>query len=96
LGVQVEAAQSAKYPWQKWKSGLSAATPARAVGGANAMSMPAMANTTFAMGLPCTARGNPLISSLHFKRSKLVLKFLLVVNQCISTTGFLQAARRIQ
>jgi hypothetical protein len=66
--VQVEAAQSAKYPWQNRKSGVApAAPPARAGGGANAMSMPTTANTTFAMGLLCTARGDPLISSLHLK-----------------------------
>src|SRR6478736_2886097 len=58
--------------------------------------MAATANTTFARGLPCTARGDPPISSLHFKRSKLLVEFLLVLNRVSLLSGFQQAALRIQ
>ena len=47
VGVQVEAAQSAKYPWQIWKSYTSAAPPDHAVGGANKRSTAARPSTIF-------------------------------------------------
>src|SRR5690242_11246527 len=82
--VQVEAAQSAKYPWQNRKSGrASAAPPGRAIGGANARSMEATPNTTFASRFPCVARGDPPISL----KGKLVAEFLLVVKKISQLVG---------
>jgi hypothetical protein len=55
--VQVEAAQSAKYPSQNRKSGIaSAAPPGRAVGGANTKNTAARPNAIFESLLPRTAR----------------------------------------
>jgi hypothetical protein len=63
VGVQVEAAQSAKYPWQNRKSGVaSAAPPGRAVGGANTRSIAVRPNTTFENVFPLTARRDLCIS----------------------------------
>jgi hypothetical protein len=56
VGVQVEAAQSAKYPLQIWKSKISPGPPARAVGGANTKNIAARPNTTFERLLSLTAR----------------------------------------
>jgi hypothetical protein len=62
VGVQVEAAQSAKYPPQIWKSKTSAAPPDRAVGGANKSSTAVRPNTTFETMFPLTARRDLCIS----------------------------------
>jgi hypothetical protein len=76
VGVQVEAAQSAKYPVQNWKSGsASSAPPGRAVGGANKRSTAARPNTTFEKVLPLTACRNVsmfLPPSLRLTRYKFI------------------------
>jgi hypothetical protein len=62
--VQVEAAQSAKYPSQNRKSGIaSAAPPARAVGGANTRSAAARPNITIENVIRLTARRDLCISA---------------------------------
>jgi hypothetical protein len=61
--VQVEAAQSAKYPWQNRKSGVtSAVPPGRAVGGANTRSTAVRPNAAFENVFPLTARRDLCIS----------------------------------
>jgi len=89
FGLQVEAAQSAKYPWQNRKSGVaSGAPPARAVGGANARNMAATPDTTTATRLPCVARTDPPISSSRLKRVKLVANFCSFLNRVSQLAGF--------
>src|SRR6516162_8949402 len=55
VGVQVEAAQSAKYPLHVWKSKTLSGPAARAVSGANTRSTAVRPNTTFEDVLPLTA-----------------------------------------
>src|SRR5215472_2968454 len=72
VGVQVEVAQSAKYPLQIVRSRgfrrvvASATSPGRAVSGANTRSTAVRPNTTFDHVLPLTA--DVCISSLQSKR----------------------------
>jgi hypothetical protein len=54
VGVQVEAAQSAKYPLHVWKSKTLSGPAARAVSGANTRSTAVRPNTTFENVLPLT------------------------------------------
>src|SRR5690242_1215800 len=66
VGVQVEAAQSAKYPLQNLKSKACSAPAARAVSGANTRSTAVSPNNIFENVLPLTA--DLCISSLQSKR----------------------------
>src|SRR6516162_1686662 len=70
IGVQVEAAQSAKYPRQTvrprgFRGVASAAPPGRAVSGANTRSTVVRPNTTFDHLLPLTTRCGVSIFSLQ-------------------------------
>jgi hypothetical protein len=67
VGLQVEAAHSAKYPWQNEKGLLSTASSGRAVGGANTKSMVPKLNKTFENVLPLPVRRGVRISSLHIQ-----------------------------
>ena len=70
VGVQVEAAQSAKYPLHVWKSKTLSGPAARAVSGANTRSTAVRPNTTFENVLPLTA--DVCISSLQCKVNALL------------------------
>jgi hypothetical protein len=68
--VQVDAAQSAKYPWQNRKPGIaSEAPPARAVCGAYTRSTAVSQNTTIESVFLLTPRGVLCISVPPFLRS---------------------------
>jgi hypothetical protein len=92
VGVQVEAAQSAKYPLHVWKSKTLSGPAARAVSGANTRSTAVRPNTTFENVLPLMAIPNPggplpRGAPARFFSSDLVTKFRSKISAIIGGKG---------